>query len=279
MLRQRVMTAVALLALLAVVLGSGSLLAFHLTLAVFFGAACWESFVLLRLRPALPLAVAGGVLLLLLASGAPSGWTPLATLCVLIWALRFVPALKLGLPSDEGARGLLFAAVFFLALLGCFIAIDVLFQRSPVFLVSVMAIVWVADIGAYFAGRAFGRRKLAPTISPGKSWEGVIGGWLAVLLLAAASSAVPALQDSFAPVLLRQVGWPVWVLLMSLLVAASVVGDLFESLMKRRAGVKDSGKLLPGHGGVLDRIDALIPVMPLALLLSSLTSSLPSSHP
>ena len=269
MLRQRVITAIALLALLAAVFGSGSLLAFRVTLSVFFAAACWESFRLLKVGLALPFAAVGGVLLLLLVSGPHPSWIPLATLCVLIWVLRFVPMLKFGLPSEEGVPGMLFATVFFLALLGCFISIAVLFQRSPVFLVSAMAIVWVADIGAYFAGRAFGRRKLAPTISPGKSWEGVAGGWAAVIILAAASSASPVLQESFAPALLRQFGWPLWLVLMSLLVAASVVGDLFESLMKRRAGVKDSSNLLPGHGGVLDRIDALIPVMPLALLLAS----------
>jgi phosphatidate cytidylyltransferase len=143
-----------------------------------------------------------------------------------------------------------------------------MFQRSAVFLISAMAIVWVADIGAYFAGRAFGRRKLAPEISPGKTWEGVAGGWLAVLVLAGISTQIPILADSFAPALQVRFGWPIWVVLMSVLVAASVVGDLFESLMKRRAGVKDSSALLPGHGGVLDRIDALVPVMPLAFLIS-----------
>ncbi len=268
MLRQRVLTAVVLLALLAVVLGSGSVIAFRVTLAVFFAAACWESFRLLQVPRALPLGVLAGVLLLFLLASPDADWRSLALLCVLIWVLRFVPALRLGLPAADGVRGLLFGLVFFLTLLGCFISIAVLLQRSPVYLVSAMAIVWVADIGAYFAGRAFGRRKLAPTISPGKSWEGVVGGWLAVLLLAAASTLSPALDNSFAPSLLRQFGWPVWVVLMSVLVAASVVGDLFESLLKRRAGLKDSSHLLPGHGGVLDRIDALIPVMPLVLLLT-----------
>lgn len=271
MLRQRVLTAVALLALLAAVLSSGSMAAFRITLAVFFAAACWETFRLLDLNPALPFAAVGGVLLLTLVSGPRGDWTSFALLCVLIWALRFVPALKVGLPSQEGVRGKLFALVLFLTLLGCFVAIDVLFQRSPLFLVSAMAIVWVADIGAYFAGRAFGRRKLAPSISPGKSWEGVLGGWIAVIALSAFAALSPALSETFPSVLQKAYGWPAWLFMMSLLVAASVVGDLFESLLKRRAGVKDSSNLLPGHGGVLDRIDALIPVMPLALLLASRT--------
>ena len=269
MLRQRVLTAVVLLLLLAGVLGSGSLLAFYLTLALFFGAACWESLRLFGVRLALPLAVAAAVLLPLMADRAPGDWSALAALCVIIWVLRFLPALKVGLPPTGGPRGFLFASVYLLSLFGCFIAIAGMFQRSGTFLISAMAIVWVADIGAYFAGRALGRHKLAPEISPGKTWEGVAGGWLAVIVLAGVSTQIPGLADSFATVLQARFGWPLWVVFMSLLVAASVVGDLFESLMKRRAGVKDSSALLPGHGGVLDRIDALVPVMPLAFLIST----------
>ena len=250
------------------VLGSHSSLAFRCTLAVFFAAAVWESLRLLQVRLELPSAAMAGILLLMLTSGSDWNWKPLATLCVLIWALRFVPALKFGLPPTEGMRGHLFVAVFLIALLGCFVSIAAVFQRSPIYLISAMAIVWVADIGAYFAGRKFGRRKLAPEISPGKTWEGAIGGWLAVVLLFALSVFIPALADTFAAQLFRQVGWPSWVVIMSVIVAASVIGDLFESLMKRRAGMKDSSRLLPGHGGVLDRIDALIPTMPLILLLT-----------
>ena len=271
MLLQRVITAVILLLVLAAVFASGSLIAFYLTLAVFFGAACWEALRLFSVRLALPLAVIAAVLLPLMADRSAMEWLPLSALCVFIWALRFAPALKFGLPPTEGARGALFTVVYLLALFGCFVAIAGLFQRSGLYLVSVMSLVWIADIGAYFAGRAFGRRKLAPAISPGKSWEGVAGGWLAVLILAAASTFSPYLSDSFAAQLRAHAGWPLWILFMSLIVAASVVGDLFESMMKRRAGMKDSSALLPGHGGVLDRIDALIPVMPLALLLSAWT--------
>ncbi len=269
MLKQRVITAVALLALLAVVLGSGSLLAFHLTLAIFFGAACWEALRLFDVRRALPLALVAAVLLPWLADRAPAEWVPLAGLCVLLWTLRFLPALKFGLPPTGGARGGLFTAIYLLALFGCFISIAALWQRSTLFVVSAMAIVWVADIGAYFAGRALGRHKLAPAISPGKTWEGVVGGMLAVILLAGGAALTPALAASFPAQLLNAYGWTLWVMMICAMVAASVVGDLFESMMKRRAGIKDSSALLPGHGGVLDRIDALIPSMPLAFLLSS----------
>jgi phosphatidate cytidylyltransferase len=144
------------------------------------------------------------------------------------------------------------------------------------YLLSVMALVWAADIAAYFAGRALGGRfskvKLAPTISPGKSWEGVWGGMLGVLVLAclwrwadvANAVAVPSLYS-----LLYVRAW--WLMLVAVLfmAAMSVVGDLVESLIKRSAGVKDSSGLLPGHGGVLDRLDALLPTLPLAMMLHS----------
>ena len=117
MLKQRVLTAVALLALLAAVLGSQSMIAFRLTLAVFFAAACWESCRLLKIRWAIPLSALGGLVLLLMLASPERDWTSLALLCVLIWALRFAPALKFGLPDAEGVRGLLFATVFFIALL------------------------------------------------------------------------------------------------------------------------------------------------------------------
>jgi phosphatidate cytidylyltransferase len=119
-----------------------------------------------------------------------------------------------------------------------------------------MLLVWGADIGAYFAGRRFGRRKLAPEVSPGKTWEGVWGGALAALALC------------FGLLLIMQHFEPFWLVLIGLLIALSVFGDLFESVLKRVRGVKDSGKLLPGHGGVLDRIDSLLAVLPwLALIL------------
>lgn len=119
-----------------------------------------------------------------------------------------------------------------------------------------MLLVWGADIGAYFAGRRFGRRKLAPQVSPGKTWEGVCGGALAASVLCVGL------------LLIMQHFNPVWVVVIGLLIAISVFGDLFESVLKRVRGVKDSGTLLPGHGGVLDRIDSLLAVLPwLALIL------------
>jgi phosphatidate cytidylyltransferase len=130
-----------------------------------------------------------------------------------------------------------------------------------------MLVVWLADIGAYFAGKAFGRHKLAPAISPGKTWEGAIGGWLAVLIVAAVAFALHAFEPTLYSALLEHLGAARTLVTLTILVVFSVIGDLFESMLKRQAGVKDSSGLLPGHGGVLDRIDALLPVLPLAMLL------------
>jgi len=129
----------------------------------------------------------------------------------------------------------------------------------------VLVLVWIADSAAYVVGRAMGRHKLAPTISPGKTWEGVAGGLLGVQVYAIICAfMIPALES-------RLEGGAKWLLYLGgagLLFAASVVGDLFESALKRQASVKDSGTLLPGHGGVLDRIDSALAVLPVAALMA-----------
>jgi len=140
------------------------------------------------------------------------------------------------------------------------------------FLLSVLVLVWVADIFAYFAGRALGGRfshgKLAPAISPGKSWEGVWGGMIGVVALSLAWSAWGG--NTLYSQLAQRHGIVLMLLSVVFLAAMSVVGDLVESLIKRSAGVKDSSGLLPGHGGVLDRVDALLPALPLAMMLATL---------
>ena len=139
------------------------------------------------------------------------------------------------------------------------------------FVLSIFCLVWAADIAAYFGGKAFGKRKLAPSISPGKSWEGVWSGMLGALVLAGVwlwidrSFAVDS-PSAYGRVVTR-LGFAGGLFVVVFLAAMSVVGDLFESLVKRAAGAKDSSKLLPGHGGVLDRVDALLPVFPIALAL------------
>lgn len=141
-------------------------------------------------------------------------------------------------------------------------------------ILSILALSWAADISAYFVGRAWGGRvfpaKLAPSISPGKTWEGVVGGVLGVLIVALFWQWIDSHWALGVPGLYSRAGrWgvPGFVLAVVLLTAMSVAGDLMESLVKRSAGVKDSSGLLPGHGGVLDRLDALLPTLPLALLI------------
>jgi phosphatidate cytidylyltransferase len=159
------------------------------------------------------------------------------------------------------------------ALAACWLALYELRLAGAALLVSCMAIVWLADIGAYFTGRRFGRHKLAPRVSPGKTWEGVAGGVVAVLAAAAiAAATLPTGPDApiFSSWVAARAGWAASCAVLAAVAALSVVGDLHESLLKRLAGMKDSGRMLPGHGGVLDRIDALIPTMPGCLLLLQL---------
>ncbi|MDH4181249.1 MAG: phosphatidate cytidylyltransferase [Betaproteobacteria bacterium] len=167
--------------------------------------------------------------------------------------------------------GMAGAAAGVIVLLAAWVAIVALHARSPWLVLAAMAIVWIADIAAYFAGRRFGRRKLAPAISPGKTWEGVWGalGAVAVYALVLAAAAPAAMVPAGPAATLALVAF------LPLVAAISVVGDLYESLLKRQAGVKDSGALLPGHGGVLDRVDALLAAMPFAALAA--TAFLPRS--
>ncbi|MDR0577882.1 MAG: phosphatidate cytidylyltransferase [Candidatus Accumulibacter sp.] len=136
---------------------------------------------------------------------------------------------------------------------------------DPMMVLGILAIVWVADIAAYFSGRAFGGKKLAPNISPGKTWAGAFGaavgvmaygnGMMLTVLKPESGGAFEGLFENFTATLVFQ-------LALIALTALSIIGDLFESLLKRQAGVKDSGNLLPGHGGILDRIDSLTSTLP-----------------
>ena len=153
---------------------------------------------------------------------------------------------------------LLLGAVGWVVLIPAWLA-AVYLQRSAWVLFCVLLVLWTADTAAYFAGRRFGRRKLAPQISPGKTWEGVIGAFVAVLIYALAASFV--LQSS--ATIYDRAAAVIFVLCVAVL---GIIGDLFESWIKRCAGAKDSGSLLPGHGGVLDRIDSLTAALPFAAL-------------
>jgi phosphatidate cytidylyltransferase len=173
-----------------------------------------------------------------------------------MWLRRHAPSAPRGLVLLVG----------WVVLIPTFLALVHLRNMHPLTLLGFMAIVWIADIAAFFSGRRFGRRKLAPHVSPGKTWEGVYGALAATAIYAIAWTAGGA---AHAPALVRDLPLPLigMLTLIAALTLLSVIGDLFESAMKRQAGLKDSGRILPGHGGVLDRIDALTPVLPLAALV------------
>ena len=164
-------------------------------------------------------------------------------------------------PLPAGLPGLLVGVV---VILPTWLALVQLRQLGAPALLAIMALVWLADIAAYFSGRRFGRHKLAPQISPGKTWEGAAGAVVAVLAygLALSSKMPPALGARLVLLGAVMVG----------LTAISIVGDLFESHLKRQAGLKDSSNILPGHGGVLDRIDSLTSTLPLVACVWLATS-------
>jgi phosphatidate cytidylyltransferase len=274
MLATRILTAVVLLPLVLAALfllppwGWGAV-----TLAVIvIAAAEWADLAGYR-RRTWWMFVAGTLLIgvnLLLSplSGFAVGWPAGIVLAVcglatLFWLLVAVPWLA---NRWRPTSPLPLAVAGWIVLIGAWVAIVQLQAHSPWLVLAAMAIVWIADTAAYFAGRAFGRRKLAPEVSPGKTWEGVYGGLAAVAIYALAL--VPLAAKSGFAGTVSPIAVIVWIGLALALAALSVVGDLCESLLKRQAGVKDSGRLLPGHGGILDRIDALLAAMPAAALLA-----------
>jgi len=147
------------------------------------------------------------------------------------------------------------AAAGFVVVVPAALALAIL---EPAEVLAVLVLVWIADTAAYFFGRAYGRRKLAPSISPGKTWEGAAGGIAGALVYAIVLG------------LFRGGAWWAYLVIAVVLAVFSIVGDLFESAAKRQAGVKDSGTMLPGHGGILDRIDSATATLPLCALLLSL---------
>jgi phosphatidate cytidylyltransferase len=283
MLKQRVITAVVLLAILLPALFWPSPVPFAVVTLVLIAAGAWEWGRLNGLGQAGALITAITCLVLcaaswyagLLGRSLPVLWSIAGGLWVLMGALL----LRAGVAGWPKIPQPVRLAGGVLVLWLAWLAVAQARTIGVNFLLSVLVLVWVADIFAYFAGRTFGlkftKRKLAPAISPGKSWEGVWGGMAGVLVLAVAWTLADANLQAGVPSLYARMadqGW--WLLLIAaiFLAAMSVVGDLAESLIKRSAGVKDSSNLLPGHGGVLDRVDALLPTLPLAMMLYSLTS-------
>ena len=271
-MRTRVMTAVVLLLLLIGVLSSGLEWVWVTCLAVILVLAMNEWVLLCRVQAwrwrtlivSLTLLAAYARYqdpqTLIAGHGLMSPWLIFAVLWTLsaTWLLRRPLALVRGMATIES---LLCLPLGMLCLLALADALLQLYRINITVLVASMSVVWVSDSVAYFAGRRFGKRKLAPEISPGKSWEGV---WAALMAVSLMGAIWPALFPNYLPDIVTDSPHPsIWMAALCLLTAvAGISGDLVESRLKRVAGVKDSGRCLPGHGGILDRIDALIPAMP-----------------
>lgn len=285
MLRQRIITAVIMLAVLVAALWSASPVPFIALALVMMAAAAWEWARLNGVQGAGALAL-GAAMVLACGLSWWAGWVnePFRAwwLVVALWVVVGGLLISVGVDGWSRVPALVRLALGLAALWVAWLAVVQARMVGVNFLLSVLALVAAADIAAYFAGRAFGgqlvARKLAPSISPNKSWEGVFGGMAGVLLLAALwiffdRQIAPADWSRSLYSHLWQGGGLVWLVPSVIALAGlSVVGDLVESLVKRAAGAKDSSQLLPGHGGVLDRIDAQLPTLPFAMALVTLVA-------
>lgn len=280
MLAQRVATALVLVALLLMALAAVQPWPFELLTLALIAAAGWEWGRLNQAPESFALAMGGA----LAAAGGwaiAQGWTQQVPalgwwVAAVLWLVTGAVALRAGPAAWPKLPRWARWSVGVLALWAAWLALAQARAIGINFLLSVLCLVWMADIAAYFGGRTFGRRKLALSISPGKSWEGVWSGLAGVLLLAVfwiwLDGRAAFDSDSVYSRLLQSVGWLGGALALTAMSGLSVVGDLIESLVKRAAGAKDSSRLLPGHGGVLDRVDALLPVLPAALAIAALGS-------
>lgn len=260
MLKTRVLTALALAPL--VIAGVWFLpgAVFALLAGLVFLLAAWEWARLVGVTDAAGLSsylAAGAVAMLLLWWWGLPGAAPVMALVGVAWWLSALLWLCCFTFGEEGgflARRLKLAAGW-LVLLPAWALLSAMQAASggPFWVLLLLGVVWAADISAYFVGKHFGRRRLAPRVSPGKTWAGVVGAVGGALLVGCAAGLWLGLRDAGLLVLLAVV---------AVTVAFSVVGDLFESLVKRQAGTKDSGDLLPGHGGIFDRLDSLFAAVP-----------------
>ena len=255
MLKQRIITAVVAGGVLLVVLFLLPQIVARAVIAAILMVAAWEwsgligqnsrggrvvyVVLLAAVLAAAALVAADSSVFLLILQIAVGWW-----LAALVWTLIYPTAVPTVVSWACGV----------LVIVPAWLALDWLYQLNPLFLILVLTVVWAADIGAYFSGKRFGRVKLAPQISPGKTWEGVFGGLSAVIALAVVHSLWSGFSLSVLIPLCLAVG------------VVSIVGDLTVSIFKRNAGVKDSGSLFPGHGGVLDRADSITAAAPLFAL-------------
>lgn len=271
MLKQRILTAIVLAAVFLGALFGLEAQQFALFAGLVIGVGAWEWSGLSGLqhtfaRIAYPLVLALLMVLAFIACGFVTGELQPETIRSLLLAGAIWWALALlwvqGYPSSAilwgsvAARLVMGVAVLLPAWLG--MVVLSYFDEGEWLILLVVLVVACADVGAYFSGRALGRHKLAPAVSPGKTLEGLVGGLVTVLVVASLFLLfVPGHHDR----------WWQWALIVALTALASVLGDLLESMVKRQRGVKDSGSILPGHGGLLDRIDSLTAALPVFSLL------------
>jgi phosphatidate cytidylyltransferase len=262
MLKQRVITALIAAPLVICALFLLPLTAFAAVFLVLagFGVLEWANLAGIRSVVAKVLYVVGYALVGFALLNAASLWSAVFEGVAVFWVLAAIVVLTFP-ASGQVLVGPVLAPAGYVALVGAWLALIALqVAGGPWLILWVLIVVWAADIGAYFAGRRFGRHKLAVLVSPGKTWEGAIGGTLLSVLLGSwLGAVVPALQA------VRPDAWH-WVVGSLLVAVVSVFGDLFESALKRARGVKDSGDLFPGHGGMLDRVDSLIAALPCVAL-------------
>ncbi|AOE50359.1 phosphatidate cytidylyltransferase [Kangiella sediminilitoris] len=279
MLKQRIITAVLLLPLVACLLFLPNLMIFSAILVPVFGILAWEWSKLIQAGSVLR---AVFIIMVLAAIGSlgyqlysnqffelaeiPQQWHQLYPFKLLLVALMiWVVAAVLVIVYPKGGR-VLFRGPWLRALLGiailaaAWLAIVLIrsfdiaqnYYTGSWMLLLMLFIIWGADVGAYFAGKNFGKRKLAPVVSPNKTWEGAIGGLILAVILGIVVSVALGLHFK----------WTQLVTFVVLMVILSVIGDLFESMLKRKAEIKDSSNILPGHGGLLDRLDSTLSVAP-----------------
>jgi phosphatidate cytidylyltransferase len=276
LLRTRVITAVAILAVLIAMLFFASALVWSLFVLGVALLGCWEWSRMAGLTPRgqglflFLSGVLGAAFWLLYARAGDTAFMSAAATAFLLSTVFWIIAAPLWLAKKARPAPLACAVAGCLVVWPTWFAFVVLRDASPWLLLAIAALVWVADIAAYFSGRRFGKHKLAPAVSPGKTWEGVYGALVGVTLYGIVLSWIAhARPTPLSAIFGDALGLPV-IACMLALTALAVVGDLFESWMKRGAGLKDSSSLLPGHGGILDRIDALTSTLPVAAFALSL---------
>lgn len=269
MLKTRALTAAVLLLVFASALFFLPQSGWIVFCAILLGAAVWEWGALAALAPAGRCTYTVSLILLFVSplwldrAGTSGLYAPAWIYAVSGFFWILLAPLWIWRKRQLGGRVTLLAAGLLVLVPACAALVD-LRNGHPALLLAVLGTVWISDSAAYFVGRRFGKRKLAPSISPGKTWEGVAGALLAVCVYALAWAGLGAPENPWAGGTRAAPAWLLAVLLG--LAVVGIIGDLFESLIKRQAGVKDSGTLLPGHGGILDRIDAPVAMLPLAVL-------------